>query len=180
MVSQGSAPETRRLAVALGVDFHDSGLSTQDLTRLVRGIRARGLKVAYAGPCLSRGRAALEADVAISLDPDGIEDLDRNPASILLLQPDLGRLGVLDEVTRVHDRRIRVAQGSALIPHLFCVAGAFFLGFNSLTTVLVTNLGTYSTYSRTTAAIRGLERQLARSSSRRAAHPAGRQERTVG
>ena len=89
------------------------------------------------------------ADVAISLDPDALENLDRNPASILLLQPDLGRLAVLDEVTRVHDRRIRVAQGSALIPNFFCVAGAFFLGFTSLTTVMITNLGTYSTYART-------------------------------
>lgn len=170
LVSQDSGTDTRRLASALGVDFHEGGLSTHDLTRLIRAIRGRGLKVAYAGPCLTRGRAALEADLAISLDPDGLEQLDRNPASILLLQPDLGRLGVLDEVARVRDRRIRVAQGSAFLPNFFCVAGAFLLGFSSLTTVLITNLGTYSTYARTAAAVRGLERQLARPSSRRAAH----------
>jgi cation transport ATPase len=168
LVSLGPAAEARRLAGALGVDFHEGGLSTFDLTRLVRGCRRRGLRVAYAGPCLSRTRAALEADVAISLDPDGLERLDDNPASILLLQPDLGRLGVLDEVIRVHDRHIRVAQGSAYIPNFLCVAGAFFLGFTSLTTVVITNLGTYSTYARTAAAIRGLERQLARTGSRRA------------
>ena len=63
-----------------------------------------------------RGARARQADLAISLDRDGIEDLDHNPASILLLQPDLGRLGVLDEVTRVHDRRILVAQGRRLSP----------------------------------------------------------------
>jgi cation transport ATPase len=180
LVSQGPAMETRRLAGALGVDFHEGGLSTHDLTRLVRGCRGRGLRVAYAGPCLSRSRAALEADVAISLDPEGLERLDDNPASILLLQPDLGRLGVLDEVNRVHDRRIRVAQGSAYLPNLFCIAGAFFLGFTSLTTVVITNLGTYSTYARTTAAIRGLERQLARSGSRRAALAGAGRDGTAG
>jgi cation transport ATPase len=176
LVSPGSASEARRLAGALGVDFHAGGLSTGDLARLVRGCRGRGLKVAYVGPCLDRGRAALEADVAISLDPAGLENLEKNPASILLLQPDLGRLGVLDEVTRVHDRRIRVAQGSAFIPNLFCVAGAFFLGFTSLTTVMVTNLGTYTTYARTTAAIRSLERQLARSGSRRVVQTGGNRQ----
>ncbi|MGD0045220.1 MAG: hypothetical protein ABSE84_33275, partial [Isosphaeraceae bacterium] len=98
---------------------------------------------------------------------DGVENLDRNPAGIVLLQPDLARLGVLYEVTRIHRRRLLVAQGSAWIPNLFCVAGAFFLGFSSLTTVAITNLGTYSTYARTSAAIRGLEQQLARVSRRR-------------
>ena len=69
--------------------------------------------------------------------------------------------------------RVLVAQGSAWIPNLFCVAGAFFLGFSSLTTVAITNLGTYSTYARTSAAIRGLEKQLARVSRRRVSRIAG-------
>jgi cation transport ATPase len=167
LVSESDEPRIRQLATSLGVDFHHGGLSTNGLVQLIRGCHKRGLKVAYAGECLVRGRAAREADVAISLDADGLENLDRNPAQLLLLQPDLARLGVLHEVTRIHRRRVLVAQGSAWIPNLFCVAGAFFLGFSSLTTVAITNLGTYSTYARTTAAIRGLERQLARVSRRR-------------
>ena len=118
-------------------------------------------------------RAARQADVAISLDADGLEELERNPASILLLQPDLSRLGVLGDVSRVHRRRILSAQGGALLPNLFCVAGAFFLGFSSLTTVMITNLGTGSTYARTASRIRRLERQLARSPGRRAPRVAG-------
>ena len=132
--------------------------------QLIRGCRKRGLKVAYAGECLARPRVAREADVSISLDADALGGLDRNPASIVLLQPDLSKLAVLREATRIYNRRVKVAQGSALIPNFFCVAGAFFLGFTSLATVIVTNLGTYSTYARTTASIRGLERQLAKSS----------------
>ena len=50
---------------------------------------------------------------------------------------------MLDEVDAGStDRRILVGQGSAYLPNVFCVAGAFFLGFSSLTTVLITNLGT--------------------------------------
>jgi len=169
LISESAEPRVRHLATRMGVDFHHGGLATDALVQLIRGCRKRGLKVAYAGECLVRARAAREADVAISLDADGVDNLDRNPAGIVLLQPDLARLGVLYEVTRIHRKRLLVAQGSAWIPNLFCIAGAFFLGFSSLTTVAITNLGTYSTYARTSAAIRGLEKQLSRVSRRRAA-----------
>ena len=80
---------------------------------------------------------------------------------------------MLSEVTRVHRRRILTAQGSSLLPNLFCVAGAFFLGFSSLMSVMITNLGTYTTYARTAAGIRGLERQLARTTRQRSSADAG-------
>jgi cation transport ATPase len=167
LISQSTEARVRQLATRLGVDFYHGGLTTDDLAQLIRGCRKRGLKVAYAGECLKRVPAAKEADVAISLDVYGLENLDSNPAGIVLLQPDLARLGVLYEVTRIHRRHLLVAQGSAWIPNLFCVAGAFFLGFSSLMTVAITNLGTYSTYARTSGAIRRLEQQLARISRRR-------------
>jgi Cu2+-exporting ATPase len=167
-VSESREPRVGQLAAALRVDFHEGNVSPGNLVQLIRGCRKRGLKVAFAGNCLAHTRAAREADVAISLDQDGVENLDRNPASILLLQPDLGRLGTLYEVTQIHRQRILVAQGSAWIPNLLCVGGAFLLGFTSLATVAITNLGTYSTYARSTAAILRLERQLARARGRHA------------
>ena len=100
--------------------------------------------------------------MAISLDARGLDHLDRNPASILLLDPDLTKLGLLCDVRRLHRRRILTAQGSSILPNLLCVGGAFFLGFSSLLTVMITNIGTYSTYVRTATGIRGAERQLAR------------------
>jgi cation transport ATPase len=166
LISEASSHCVREIATRLGADFYLGGLATSDLVQLIRGCRKRGLKVAFAGECLPRARAAREADVAISLDCDCLENLDCNPARILLLQPDLARLGVLFQVSRIHRRRLLVAQGSAWIPNLFCVGGAFFLGFSSLTSVAITNLGTYTTYARTSAAIRGLEHQLSRVSRR--------------
>ena len=41
-----------------------------------------------------------------------------------------------------------------LWPNLFCVAGAFTLGFTSLTTVVLSNLGTYQVYRRMSSALR--------------------------
>jgi cation transport ATPase len=168
LVSQSRESQVGQLAAALGVDFHEGNVSSGNLVQLIRGCRQRGLKVAFAGNCLINTRAAREADVAISLDPSGLENFDRNPASILLLEPDLARLGTLYEVSRIHRQRILAAQGSAWIPNLLCVGGAFFLGSTSLATVAITNLGTYSTYARSTAAIRSLERQFARARGRHA------------
>ncbi len=173
LVSEQDGPRFRQLAAGLGVDFQHGSLATPDLVQLFRGCQRRGLKVAYVGECLRRGPAARAADVAISIDPAGLENLERNPAGIVLLQPDLSRLGTLDEVSQIHRRRVLAAQGSAWIPNLVCVAGAFFMGFSSLTSVVITNLGTYSTYARTSAAVRGLEKQLTRVSRRRESRIAG-------
>ena len=164
---ESDEPRLRHLAAALGVDFHHGGLSTDDLVQLIRGCRSAGSRSPTpVSACSAPGPPARPTWPSRST-PTVSKTWIATPLAILLLQPDLARLGVLDEVTRVHDRRILVAQGSALIPNLFCVAGAFFLGFSSLTTVAITNLGTYSTYARTSAAIRGLEQQLARVSKRR-------------
>ena len=58
LVAESDEPRIRHLATRLGVDFHHGGLATDDLVKLIRGCRKRGLKVAYAGECLLRTRAA--------------------------------------------------------------------------------------------------------------------------
>ena len=63
--------------------------------------------------------------------------------------------------TAFRHRRVKVAHGYALVPDL--VAGTLAWGFTSLATVLFTNLGTYGIYSRTTASLHSLDRQIARS-----------------
>ena len=89
--------------------------------------------------------------------------MDRDPAPIWLLQPRLAKLVELWDIAHIHQRRLRVAHGYALIPNLLCVAGAFVWGFTSLASVVVTNLGTYGLYSRTKASIRSLEHQISKS-----------------
>ncbi len=162
-------PETHAAAlrVSLGVDFHAGDLSAHDRVRLLRHCRNRGFKVAYVGDCRIQPRAAALAHVAISLGTCDVNSLAHDPAPICLLQPRISQLDALWEIARVHRRRVTVARGYSLIPNLACVAGAFAWGFTSLASVLVTNLGTYSVYSRTAASIRSLERQIARSPERR-------------
>jgi len=151
------------LAASLGADFHLGSQSPDDRVRFLQYCRQRGLKVAYVGDCRIDPRIAAEAHVAISLVEDEITNRDHDPAPIWLLQPRLTRLGELWDVAHIHQRRLKVAHGYALIPNLFCVAGAFVWGFSALASVVVTNLGTYSIYSRTATSIRSLERQISRS-----------------
>ena len=87
----------------------------------------------------------------------------RDSAPICVLQPRITRLAQLWDIAAIHRRRLQVAHRYALIPNLTCVAGAFIWGFTSLASVVMTNLGTYCVYSRTTASIRGLEHQIAKS-----------------
>jgi len=151
------------LAAPLGVDFHIGSQSPDDRVRFLQYCRRRGVKVAYVGDCRIDPRIAAEAHVAISLLEGEINEMDHDPAPIWLLQPRLTKLGELWDIAHIHQRRLKVAHGYALIPNLFCVAGAFAWGFTSLATAVVTNLGTYSVYSRTAASIRSLERQISRS-----------------
>ena len=147
----------------LGADFQIGGLAPDARIRLLKDCRRRGIKVAYVGNGRIDPRTVAEAHVAISLFESGTDYRDNDPAPIGLLQPRITKLGELWDIANIHRRRLRVAHGYALIPNLACVAGAFIWGFTSLAVVMVTNIGTYCVYSRTSASIRSLEHQIAES-----------------
>ena len=107
-----------------------------------------------AAPYPDEPEAAREADVAISM----ADDLDpaRDPAQVLVLRPDLGWIAGLRERSRSHIDCLRAVHSFVLIPNIACVAGAFFLGFTSLYSVILTNLGTFAIYT-------GLPRRRSRS-----------------
>jgi hypothetical protein len=83
--------------------------------------------------------------VAISM----ADDLDpaNDPARVMVLRPDLGWLAGLRERSRSHVECLHAVHRFVLIPNLCCIAGAFFLGFTSLSAVVITNLGTFAVYT---------------------------------
>jgi Cu2+-exporting ATPase len=160
IVSEQRHATVTPLAAALGVVFHIGSQSPDDRVRFLQYCRRRGFKVAYVGDCRIDPRIAAEAHVTLSVVGDKINDMNHDRALIWLLQPRLTKLGELWDIAHIHQCHLKVAHGFALIPNFFCVAGAFAWGFTSLASVVVTNLGTYSIYSRTAASIRSLDRQL--------------------
>jgi cation transport ATPase len=163
IISNQSLPTLAALGASLGADFLLGDLTPDDRIRLLQDCRQRGFKVAYVGDCRVDPRIVAQAHVAISLVECEIHDLDDDPAPIRLLHPRLFKLGELWDIASVHQRRLKIAHRYALLPNLLCIAGAFVWGFTSLTSVVVTNLGTYGVYLRTASSIRSLERQIFRS-----------------
>jgi cation transport ATPase len=165
IITEEQSQRGRELSNAsLGIDFHVNCLSADDRIRFLRNCRNRGFKVAYVGDREIDPRVMAEVHVAISLVGSETSNLDHFSAPICVLQPRMTKLAELWDIASIHRRRLRVAHGYALIPNLACIAGAFAWGFTSLASVVVTNLGTYCVYARTTASIRSLEHQIARSS----------------
>jgi Cu2+-exporting ATPase len=145
LVSDRPDAEAASLAATLGMDFHLGSLTPGARMVAVRSLRERGLKVAYVGDCRREPDAAREAYVAISL-ADAVEPA-HDPAHVLVLRPDLDWAADLRDRARSHVDRVRSVQRFILIPNLACIAGAFLLGFTSLSVVVLTNLGTLAVYS---------------------------------
>jgi Cu2+-exporting ATPase len=149
------------LAAGLDVDFHLASQSIEDRIRFLEQNRRHGFKVAYVG---SRGidqRIASLAHVAISLIGEETPETDHDRAPVWLFETRLGRLAAFWDIADIHQRRIAQSHRFALVPNLFCVAGAFAWGFTSLASAVITNVGTYGVYSHTKASIKSLERQVA-------------------
>jgi cation transport ATPase len=163
IISEQSQSSPDSLMRSLGADFQIGDLSPDDRIRFLQNCRNRGFKVAYVGDCRIDPRIMAETHIAISLVGREMSDLDQGPASICVLQPRITKLSELWDIASIHRRRLRVVHRYALIPNLACIAGAFVWGFTSLASVVITNLGTYCVYSRTTGSIRSLEHQLAKS-----------------
>jgi cation transport ATPase len=143
--SPGSGPSALTPASALEVDFHHGNLSSEAKADVLQSYRDRGLKIAYVGDCRREPGAAREAHVAISVADEF--DPEHDPGQILVLRRDFAWLPALRELSRAHVGRVRTAQSSILIPNLLSIAGALFLGFTSLSAVVITNLGTWAIYS---------------------------------
>jgi Cu2+-exporting ATPase len=153
----GDAGSTER-SRALGLDFQHACATDEERARFIVECRNSGHRVAFVGDCRGNPAAAAAADVAIALDSQPTDDGD--PAGVWLLQPDYGRIATLWEISRTSRRQEQMQHGMTLIPNLACVAGAFLFGFTSLAAVVISNLGTYTVYRRSTTALHETERRL--------------------
>ncbi len=146
LVSDRPDAEAAALAEALGLDFHLGGLSPDAKAQAIRSLRERGHRAAFVGDCRREPDAAREAHVAISMAADA-GDTEDDPAQVLVHRDDLDWAAGLRELSRAHVARVRTIHGAILVPNLLCVAGAFFLGFTSLSAVVLTNLGTLAVFT---------------------------------
>ncbi len=148
LLSDRSQTEAEQRAVDHGIMICHDHLSSQDRADVIRSYRERGLKVAYVGDCRRELPACRAADVSISINDAETFDPTTDPAAIVLVPGRIAGLAGLCTLARAHRLRVRTVHGSTLIPNLICVAGAFFFGFSSLASVIITNIGTLGVYHR--------------------------------
>jgi cation transport ATPase len=145
LATQRAEPDAALLARRLGADEYCAGLVNGSLVEYLRKWRSRGQRVAVVGADRKVMEAAGDAHVTIGMVEDG--DIDACHSPLNLLGPSLCRLVDVWDIATARLARARETQRFTVIPNLFCVAGAFFLGFTSLAAVIVSNLGTFGSFS---------------------------------
>jgi cation transport ATPase len=138
-------PDAARLANDLGADEYRAGLANGSLTDFLRQCRASGRRVALVGADRHVVGAANDAHVIIGVVEDGGALACQCP--LTLLEPSLSPLVDVWDIATARSARTREAHRLTLVPNVLCVAGAFFLGFTSLAAVIVSNLGTFGSFS---------------------------------
>jgi Cu2+-exporting ATPase len=144
------------LAAGLGVNQVVGELNPDAKAEFLRGCRQRGATAVFVGDCGRNPVAAAEAGVAIALSSDlDLEDLlNHAEAPVIAMGARVERLDVLWEVAASRAQRVKTDQAIVMVPNIFCVAGAFLFGFTGLTSVVVSNLGTFGVYNRAAGSLR--------------------------
>jgi Cu2+-exporting ATPase len=188
VVCSGSVAEANRLADWLGVDDVRICSSDSSKAQLIEVLRQSGRHVVYVGDCRKNPLAARAADLAIFPGPPEIHDAAtdieatgseatgsdatsrEDPSGIWLLHPDFGKLLALREIAKSLESQSRLNCNLILAPNIVCVAGAFLFGFTSLAVVVLSNLGTFTMYTRSLNELRQAERRLQNRRQRRLGH----------
>jgi cation transport ATPase len=140
LLSRQRPVEAAALARALGADEWRTEPTEAALAGYLQQCHHEGRRAAVVGEGRILDGVLASSTVTIALVGDG--DLEASGASILLLQNSLERLMDLWGIAQARSTRSREARHLTLVPNVFCIAGAFFLGFTSLTAVLISNLAT--------------------------------------
>ena len=144
LLSAAPYKDVSQLAAQWDADFFHAGLQNGDRMDLLQHYHQIGKRVAYVGDCRENPQAAGLAHLSVSLAD--VVGYDNDPADAFLIGEDLQSVRLLWEISRSRSGRHRAHSSWTLLPNLLCVAGALTLGFTSLYTVLITNIGVMTVY----------------------------------
>lgn len=125
----------------------DPVVNDVDRMRLIQLLRSQGLKVGWSGNGLKYPNTARFADISLSTSDELNPAL--NPTAIVSLNPGPVEWDKVFEIYRDQKRENDRVRKLALIPNVAAVAGAFTLGFTSLASVILTNAGIWTVFTRT-------------------------------
>jgi cation transport ATPase len=109
-------------------------------------LQAEGRRVAVVGPpgLIARCRGVAAVTVATGFDADS----QGQEADIYSLAGDIACLADLLLAAALRRRRLALSRKMSILPNMACIVGAFFFGFTSLVSAIVSNAGTMAIYRR--------------------------------
>jgi heavy metal translocating P-type ATPase len=138
IISGDHEKPTGRLANALGVDRYFAEVLPEDKARYVEMLQKEGRRVCFVGDGINDAIALRRANVSISIR--GATTVATDTAQVVLMDENLGKLGEFIDIARELDCNVATSWKLILVPNLACIAGAFFLGFGVMTSVLANNV----------------------------------------
>src|SRR5262245_14782052 len=129
---------TRKLAELLKMDRYFAEVLPADKADYVELLQKEGRTVCFVGDGINDSIALKKANVSISLR--GASTIATDTAQIVFMEEQLSRILDLRDIACDLERNVRRSWQMILWPNGFCVAGAFFLGFGIMHSMLFNNV----------------------------------------
>jgi Cu2+-exporting ATPase len=129
---------TRKLAELLKMDRYFAEVLPADKANYVELLQKEGRTVCFVGDGINDTIALKKANVSISLR--GASTIATDTAQIVFMEERLSRILDLRDVARDLERNVRRSWQMILWPNGFCAAGAFFLGFGIMHSMIFNNV----------------------------------------
>ncbi len=129
---------TRKLAELLEMDRYFAEVLPSDKANYVELLQREGRTVCFVGDGINDSIALKKANVSISLR--GASTIATDTAQIVFMEERLSRILDLRDIARDLERNVRRSWQMIIWPNGVCVAGAFFLGFGIMHSMLFNNV----------------------------------------
>lgn len=138
IVSGDHKVPTEKLADELGMDHFYHDILPQNKADIVEKLQDEGKTVCFIGDGINDSIALKKADVSISLS--GATTIAKDMSEIIFMDGNISPLDELFEVSEQLDENLKSSLRICLMPSAINLAGAVFLNFDILTSLLV-NVG---------------------------------------
>ena len=159
LVTDCGGKEAAERSAALHADTWETASTDTAIAAVIRRRRAAGQRVALAAACQALPQATAAASVAIDLSGDD-GDVLASPAGIVALAGEPSSLADLVMAAKQRNERLARSRKFSLLPNMVCVAGAFLFGFTSVVVAIVSNLGTFGSYTISTQSLHATRRSF--------------------
>jgi Cu2+-exporting ATPase len=129
---------TRKLAELLKMDRYFAEVLPSDKADYVELLQKEGRTVCFVGDGINDTIALKKANVSISLR--GASTIATDTAQIVFMEERLSRILDLRDIARDLEKNVRRSWQMILWPNGFCAAGAFFLGFGIMHSMVFNNV----------------------------------------